>query len=161
MMMATAPKKQPRKVQAAAAAFGARLKAARNAESLTLREVSERSGLSITYLSDLERGELQNPTLKALEAIGGAVSTPLDELLGVEGGGREARGLPPALEAFSMTDVFRDAIAAEASRRKRDEDEIRRTWLATLERIEVDGRRPKEPMDYRLIFESIRRAISS
>jgi transcriptional regulator with XRE-family HTH domain len=81
--MASAPKKQPRQVQVAAAAFGARLKAARNAEGLTLREVSERSGLSITYLSDLERGELQNPTLKALEAIGSALTTPLDELLGV------------------------------------------------------------------------------
>ena len=60
-----------------------------------------------------------------------------------------------------MTDVFRGAIAAEASRRRRDEEEVRRTWLATLGRIEVDGRRPKEPMDYLLIFESIRRAISS
>ena len=58
--MTTSSKKQPRKVQAAAEAFGARLKSARNAEGLTLREVSERSGLSITYLSDLERGELQN-----------------------------------------------------------------------------------------------------
>src|SRR4051812_12034346 len=159
--MPPARKKLPRKTQAAAAAFGARLKAARNAEGLTLREVSERSGLSITYLSDLERGELQNPTLKALEAIGRAVATPLNELLGVDGGNRDARRLPPALEAFSMTDVFRDAIAAEAARRRRDEADVSRTWLATLGRIEVDGRRPKEPMDYLLIFESIRRAISS
>jgi transcriptional regulator with XRE-family HTH domain len=159
--MSTSSKKQPRKVQAAAEAFGARLKSARNAEGLTLREVSERSGLSITYLSDLERGELQNPTLKALEAIGGALATPLDELLGVEGGDRQARRLPQALEAFSMMDVFRDAIAAEASRRHREEDDVRRTWLATLERIEVDGRRPKEPMDYLLIFESIRRALTT
>ena len=160
-MTPTSPKKQPRKVQAAAEAFGARLKSARNAEGLTLQEVSKRSGLSITYLSDLERGKLQNPTLKALEAIGGALTTPLNQLLGIEGGAREARGLPAALEAFSMMDVFRDAIAAEASRRKRDEDEVRRTWLATLERIEVEGRRPKEPMDYLLIFESIRRALST
>jgi transcriptional regulator with XRE-family HTH domain len=159
--MATARKKQPRKVQAAAEAFGARLKTARNAEGLTLREVSERSGLSITYLSDLERGELQNPTLKALEAIGSALATPLNELLGVEGSDRATRGLLPALEAFSVMDVFQDAIAAEASRRKRDENEVRRTWLATLERIEVDGRRPKEPIDYLLIFESIRRALAT
>ena len=81
--MSPARKKLPRKAQAAAAAFGARLKAARNAEGLTLREVSERSGLSITYLSDLERGELQNPTLKALEAIGRAVATPLNESSGL------------------------------------------------------------------------------
>src|SRR3546814_17027158 len=36
---------------------------------LTLREVSERSGVSIPYLSDLERGVLVNPTLDTLKKI--------------------------------------------------------------------------------------------
>jgi transcriptional regulator with XRE-family HTH domain len=151
--------KRPKEAKAAAAAFGVRLKAARGQQGLTLREVSERSKLSIAYLSDLERGVLQNPTLNALQAIGRALRTPLNDLLGVEEE-HQPRTLPEPLRIFASWDVFREAVDAEARRRRAEPEVVRDSWLAALARIEVDGRRPREPSDYLLIFEALRRALS-
>src|SRR2546423_15256362 len=79
--------------------FGARLRKARMAQGLTLRDLSNESKVSIAYLSDLERGVLGNPTLDTLRAIASALNVSLNELLGVdERGGRQAR-YPKALEA--------------------------------------------------------------
>ena len=151
--------KKRREAQAVAADFGANLKSARTAQGLTLRQVSEHSGLSITYLSDLERGVLQNPTLNALRAIAKAVHTPLNDLVGVDEEDSETQLLPTALEKFASGDTFIEAIDAEAQRRRVSLDHVRETWLTTLARIEIDGRRPKQPSDYLLIFETLRRVI--
>lgn len=51
--------------------LGERLRRARKAEGLTLREVSVRTGLGYQYISELERGN-GNPTLGALESIAAA-----------------------------------------------------------------------------------------
>jgi transcriptional regulator with XRE-family HTH domain len=151
--------KRPKEAQAAAAAFGARLKAARSEQGLTLREVSERSKLSIAYLSDLERGVLQNPTLNALQAIARAVRTPLNDLLGVEDDADEGRSLSAALSTFASWDAFQEAVKSDAARRRMTPEDVRDMWLTALARIEVDGKRPRQPSDYLLLFEALRRAV--
>ncbi|MBE3780532.1 helix-turn-helix domain-containing protein, partial [Vibrio parahaemolyticus] len=47
---------------------------------MTKSELAERSGVSISFLSDLTTGNA-NPSLKVLEAIASALETPLPLLL--------------------------------------------------------------------------------
>lgn len=49
-------------------------------QGMTKNELSERSGVSISFLSDLTTGKA-NPSLKVMEAIASALETPLTLLL--------------------------------------------------------------------------------
>ena len=55
--------------------MGARLRARRIALGMTLAEVAEVSGLSLPYVSNLERGH-GNPTLDALLSLAQALKQP-------------------------------------------------------------------------------------
>lgn len=143
----------------AAGDFGERLRRARTDRDLTLRDVSEASGISIAYLSDLERGKLDNPTLDKLRQLALALQVSLNELLGVDEQVPQRR-LPKALEEFRALTTFRQAVAEEARRSARDPEQLEEEWLETLSRVHVGGRRPKDAADYLFIFEAIRRAVS-
>ena len=65
------------------AGWGARLRARRIALGMTLAEVAEVSGLSLPYVSNLERGH-GNPTLDALRSLAQALKQPLTDILGSE-----------------------------------------------------------------------------
>lgn len=45
------------------------IKTLRSRRGLTLKQVSERTGLSISYLSDIETSRANNPSLDAIQAI--------------------------------------------------------------------------------------------
>ena len=61
-------------------AVGARVKALREAMGLSLRDLSERSGVSPTMLSQVERGGT-SPTLAVAEKIAGGLDLTLSQLL--------------------------------------------------------------------------------
>ena len=52
--------------------MGAEIRKLRKARKLTLQELSEATGISLSYLSEIERG-LTNPTVEAMEAIASAL----------------------------------------------------------------------------------------
>jgi transcriptional regulator with XRE-family HTH domain len=56
--------------------LGARIKARRSELGLSLRDVAASTGLSATFLSNLERG-LANPTLESLRRVSNALNTPI------------------------------------------------------------------------------------
>lgn len=60
----------------------ARLRAAREAAGLTLKDVSEKSGIAVEMLSRIETGAARNPTWKTLGDYAHAVGCRLN--LGVE-----------------------------------------------------------------------------
>jgi transcriptional regulator with XRE-family HTH domain len=139
--------------------FGGRLRKGRTAQGLTLSNLSTASGVSIAYLSDLERGVLGNPTLDTLRAIAKALNVSLNDLLGVEEDSERRPRYPHALEEFRALTPFRDVIAEDAKRRSLDLEELEEEWVKTLANIHVGGRRPKSPSDYLFIWEAIRRAV--
>src|ERR671935_428435 len=111
--------RQQRKREApleAASDFGARLRRARSDRGQTLRDVSIASGISIAYLSDLERGVLVNPTLDTLRSVGKALGVSLNELLGVDADSDRSGHIPKALDEFRYLTPFREVIADEANR---------------------------------------------
>lgn len=62
--------------------MGDRLAWARNQQGLILQQVSERSGLAIGYISQLEKGAKVNPTIDALNRLGRALGVSVAFLLG-------------------------------------------------------------------------------
>ena len=66
---------------------GARVRQARADRRLTMREVSERSGLSLRFLSQLEAGEA-NIAIGRLAAVAGVLGVSLADLVAEEGEGR-------------------------------------------------------------------------
>ena len=131
----------------------------RTERGVTLRDVSESSGISIAYLSDLERGKLVNPTLDTLTALAGALSVSLNELLGLED---EQAGRPPRpkpLEEFAQLTSFKEAVTAEAARWRMPEEDVERGWLESLASIRVGRRSPRTASDYQFIFEAARRVL--
>ena len=93
-------------------AVGEALRRRRQAQGRTLREVAEAAGVSLTYLSEVERGR-KEASSEVLEAVCAALRLGLAELffevaetlaaaeltvIGVSGGMRG--GLPPAVVGF-------------------------------------------------------------
>ena len=127
---------------------------------MTLRDVANEAGVSIAYLSDLERAVLANPTLDKLRGIADALRVSIDDLLGEPEVARNQRlDLAGPLFEFADMPAFRTEVETEAKRWRRDPSELRNEWIALLERVEIAGRRPAAASDYLFIFESIRRAV--
>jgi transcriptional regulator with XRE-family HTH domain len=70
-----------------ARAVGERIRLLRTRQGLTLSELSERAGLSASYLSQIERDKV-TPSLGALNALAGALNVGMRDLF--EGGGEAA-----------------------------------------------------------------------
>lgn len=62
--------------------MGERLAWARNQQGLILQQVSERSGLAIGYISQLEKGAKVNPTIDALARLAKALGVTVGFILG-------------------------------------------------------------------------------
>lgn len=62
--------------------MGERLAWARNQQSLILQQVSDKSGLAIGYISQLEKGAKVNPTVDALARLAKALGVSLAYVLG-------------------------------------------------------------------------------
>ncbi|MFZ7120701.1 MAG: helix-turn-helix domain-containing protein [Eubacteriaceae bacterium] len=61
--------------------IGIMLKKIRKSRSLTLKMLAEKSGLSISYISDIERNRA-NPSLERLNDLSQALDIPISVLLG-------------------------------------------------------------------------------
>lgn len=81
--------------------LGKILRRLRKSQHYTLSEVSETTGLSISFLSDIERGTTR-PSLDTLEKLAVCYEIKLSELLGDAGFASETitRTAPPGFEEF-------------------------------------------------------------
>jgi transcriptional regulator with XRE-family HTH domain len=125
---------------------------------MTLRDVAAAAGISVTYLSDLERGALSNPTLSTLLAIARVLDTTPNELLGYESGtGRLA--IPAALEEFRTSIAFDSALEQDAVVQQVDRERLESEWLRLLALIRVGKLAPRDRTDYQFLFDAIRRVL--
>jgi XRE family transcriptional regulator, regulator of sulfur utilization len=74
------------RMTAAIATLGPRIRALREASSLSLRDLAERSGVSAPMLSQVERGET-SPTLQVAARIASGLELRLSQLLRLDEGG--------------------------------------------------------------------------
>jgi transcriptional regulator with XRE-family HTH domain len=119
------------------------------------------SGVSIAYISDLERANLKNPSLATLSKIARALDVSVDYLLGDPH--HEPRGpaveMPASLVEFLDGSRFGAAVAEMARTWKLDNAVLTDEWSRILAAIEVAGRQPQTESDWLFVFETIRRAI--
>jgi len=123
-----------------------RLKELRTQRQLTLRELSERTELSVSYLSDIERGRT-TPTLATLETLSGALDvTVIDFLSGVDFAGQ-------------LTDASLPAGLAELRNDPNYGAQLTPEWIETLSRIQMRGKRPETKDDWLSLFLYLKRIL--
>lgn len=116
--------------------LGDRLRARRIAQQKTLAEVAERAGLSLPYVSNLERGR-GNPTMEALRQLAGALGTTVGALVGEAGEQVDPLELvlaqaPASLTAFSRSTRFKETVDRLAEARGEDPDQLRTRILVGM-----------------------------
>jgi transcriptional regulator with XRE-family HTH domain len=137
--------------------IGQRLRARRVELGRTLAEVAEQSGLSLPYVSNLERGR-GNPTLEALGALARALDIPLSSLLGDSGPIEPLQvvlaSAPPSLLQFSRSPDFLETVEDLAKRQGESVDAMRQRVLVGM--VSSPQRSSGEPTeeDWRRILDA-------
>lgn len=119
-----------------------RLRELRSERGLRLKDIAEQAGISVPYLSDLERGRT-NLSLETLQTLAGAYGITVHDLLeGVEfyGGATDA-ALPKGLADLVLG------------------GQITPDWVKTLTRIELRGKRSQAKGDWYEIYLHLRRIL--
>jgi len=122
--------------------LGDRLKEVRRNRAMTLAQVADVVKLSVSYLSDLERGRT-NPSMDTLEHLAACYQLPaIDLLSNVDGWDA------PSPESFAP------GIAALVAKEKIDIDTAR-----DLNRIELRGKRPQTEEEWLELYTYLRRMV--
>lgn len=115
--------------------IGLELRAIRKSQRHTLSKVSEETGLSVSFLSDLERGRTR-PSLDTLEKLAAFYQVPLNSILAnAEAGSLPApRSYPTGFENFlgmvpgGVDEEFQDLLLRVETRSKH-RAETKEEWL--------------------------------
>ena len=117
--------------------LGSRMRSRRTERGLKLTDVADATGLSMQYVSNLER-DRGNPTLKSLAAIAGALGTTVAALVGddvdVEDETDELvlATVPTSLVTFSRTDRFESVVEQLGRAQGVGREEMRRRVLVGM-----------------------------
>jgi len=128
--------------------LGDRIRELRNDKGDTLRKVSESTGLSVSYLSDIERGRT-NPSLQTLETLARHFGITInDMLLGVDFAGDQTKNAypPGLLELINDKELGKEI----------DED-----WKNLLVKIDLRGKRPQNKMQWMELYLSLKRILET
>lgn len=91
--------------------IGERIQMLRKRKGLSLTELSQRAGVAKSYLSSIERGLQQNPSIQFLEKIGEVLNVPVEEFVNSDQSERPAGSLDRDWE-----DLVREAMASGVSK---------------------------------------------
>ena len=123
-----------------------RLRELRSERGLRLKDVAQTAGISVPYLSDLERGRT-NPSLETLQTLAGAYDITVHDLLeSVEFYGSSTDGALPR----GLADLMADPVLGP---------QLTPDWVRSLARIELRGKRPRDKGDWYEIFLHLKRIL--
>ena len=128
--------------------LGQRIRELRKRKGETLKETSKGTKLSVSYLSDIERGRT-NPSLQTLETLSNHFEITIADLLsGVEFAGQQTENsLPPGL-----ADLLKDNELGE---------EIDDAWIELLAKINLRGKRPQTKLQWLELYLSLKRILET
>ncbi len=118
--------------------IGERLRQLRTGRNMTLLDVKERTGLSVSHLSDIERGRTR-PSLDAMEALAECYGIGLADLMTGVG--------PIVADPSGYPDGLKELV---------ERGDISREWADVLNRIEFRGRRPSTVRDWEMLHGYLR-----
>jgi transcriptional regulator with XRE-family HTH domain len=121
-------------------ALGDRVRKRRKALGLTAKALAKAAGVSTSYISQVERGHQQDPSLPALRRLADALSMDLHALLGAQATKGEPASIPGALR--ELAEEFR--LGPET--------------LEMLAAVQIDGRQPSSREDWLFLLLAIRRS---
>lgn len=84
--------------------LGTKLKTLRNGCGLTLKQLSEKTGLSISFISDIENGR-RNPNLDNLNKLAHALNTTSDKILSEDKAIANKQKLRNSAEFFEQSPI--------------------------------------------------------
>lgn len=122
--------------------LGDRLKEIRQQHKMTLLEIAGNTKMSVSYLSDLERGRTR-PSMDTLERLAGCYEiTIFDLLANVDGWGLPSiEGLAPGLYTLVQNGAIDERAAQD------------------LNRIEFRGKRPQTEDEWRELYYYLKRMM--
>ena len=127
--------------------LGQRLRLIRKENQLTLKELSQLSGLSVPYLSDMERGVV-NPSVDTLQKVATAYNISVKDMIsGVKGLGESSNTDYP--EGFQS---FLKAYETQY--------EINDDWKESLLKVNFRGRQPTSPTEWLELYLYLRRILA-
>jgi transcriptional regulator with XRE-family HTH domain len=123
-----------------------RVRELRTGQNLTLRNLAETTGLSVSYLSDVERGRT-NPSLKTVDLLADALGVSVNGLLtGVEFVEKPSEeDLPPGLRDLVNDEEYEGKITSD--------------WVELLNKIQMRGKRPQTKQDWLELYLHLRRVL--
>lgn len=126
--------------------LGDRIRELRKLKGAKLKDVSNATHLSVSFLSDVERNRT-SPSLETLKVLADYFGMHLTDMIeGVSFAGEKTeRGLPPGL--------------GELVNDKEWGGEINNEWLELLSKIELRGQRPQTKAEWLELYLSLRRIL--
>lgn len=131
--------------------LGENIRYLRQGKNLSLADLTAKSGVSKTYISDLENGLGGRPNVQYLYKIATALETTIDALINlslkpsqrkaISAASREP--LPPGLEEFAK------------------QERLKPQQIDMLARLNFRGKRPKDTDAWKLIYDTIKMASRS
>ena len=124
-----------------------KLKACREAKGLSVAELAKRSGVSIPYIYQIEKGSTKNPTGEILRRLATGLGTTVADLIG------------------TSLDITDEALAQappslqEMARRRGKRWGLRQEDVEMLQHIHFRGRQPDSMEDWELIFLFLKRLL--
>lgn len=143
--------------------LSAKLRELRTKNELTLKELSEKSGISISFISDIENGR-RNPSIEKLKLLAKALDVSADEFLKDNSSNLKSENTKPELNKRDLRDISKDvdSIMDKLDKRedgptyyndiemKEDDKELFRSALElALKTIKVKNKEKYTPKKYR------------
>jgi XRE family transcriptional regulator of biofilm formation len=91
--------------------IGERIKMLRKRNGLSLTELSQRAGVAKSYLSSIERGLQQNPSIQFLEKVGAVLKVSVEDFLNSDQSEQKVDHLD-----HEWADLVREAMASGVSK---------------------------------------------
>lgn len=126
--------------------IGQRIREIRKQRDKTLKDIADATGLSLPYLSDVERDRTQ-PSLKTLQRIAeGLEVTTTDLMNGVDDLGVVTDGaLPSGLRELKEDPRWAGMLNDD--------------WIKTLQKVDYRGRRPETKGEWLALFTLLRTMV--
>jgi|SRR6267143_4092515 len=132
--------------------LGENIRYVRQGKNLSLADLAAKSGVSKTYISDLENGLGGRPNVQHLYKIATSLETTIDTLINLSLKPAQRRAtippasqepLPPGLEEFAK------------------QEKLEPQQIDMLARLNFRGNRPRDKEAWRLIYDAIKMASRS
>lgn len=123
-----------------------RIRELRLHRNLTLKEMAILTDLSVSFLSDVERGRT-TPSLRTIETLASAFQISVTDLLSVVAFGGESNesNLPAGLDELINDPEFKDEIDEE--------------WIQLLRKIQLRGIRPQTKREWMELYIYMKRIL--